>query len=64
MKREGTITRDEAKKCSEQYRSWLMEIMEEWGEHTIDPEHGGFDTDFGGNWKLRSHEKNIWAQAR
>ena len=53
MKREGTITRDEAKKCSEQYRSWLMEIMEEWGEHTIDPEHGGFDTDFGGNWKLR-----------
>ena len=58
------MTGEEAKRLSGQYRDQLLEIMEEWADHTLDLENGGFDVDFERDWTLRSHEKNIWAQAR
>ena len=58
------MTGEEAKRLSGQYRDQLLVIMEEWADHTLDLENGGFDVDFERDWTLRSHEKNIWAQAR
>lgn len=57
------IKREEARQLSAMYKSQLSDIMEEWAEHTADPE-GGYITDFGEDWKLVSRRRNIWAQAR
>lgn len=58
------MTAEEAGLLAKLYRKQLQEIMEEWSEHTIDEEEGGYLTDFGEDWRLVSRRKFIWAQAR
>lgn len=57
------IKREEARQLSAMYKSQLSDIMEEWAEHTVNPD-GGYITDFGEDWELVSRRRNIWAQAR
>lgn len=49
---------------SQLYSAQLKEIMNEWAEHTLDTENGGYQTNFDENWSITSHNKNIWAHAR
>ncbi|NMA65656.1 MAG: hypothetical protein GX957_05365, partial [Clostridiaceae bacterium] len=53
-----------AEKFEQIYNSQLYEIMEEWAEHSVDEEYGGYLTNFDENWNLTGTQKNIWAQAR
>ena len=46
------MTGEEAKRLSGQYRDQMLEIMEEWADHTLDLENGGFDVDFERDWTL------------
>ncbi len=46
------------------YKKQLFTIMEEWAQHTLDLENGGYLTNFDENWNLTEGVKNIWAQAR
>lgn len=53
-----------ARQLAELYRSQLQEIMQEWGDHTMDKENGGYLTNFDEYWNITGSVKNIWAQAR
>lgn len=46
------------------YKTQLKEIMDEWADHTLDKEKGGYLTNFDENWNITSANKNVWAHAR
>lgn len=58
------LDHDRAKEMELLYRKQLLEIMQEWADHVLDAQYGGYATNFDENWKLTGRQKNIWAQAR
>ena len=58
------LDHDRAKEMELLYRKQLLEIMQEWADHVLDAQYGGYATNFDENWKLPGRQKNIWAQAR
>lgn len=46
------------------YKNQLFTIMEDWAQHTLDTENGGYLTNFDEYWNLTRSTKNVWAQAR